>query len=176
MAILQAGPWATKESDSFVDEPVTLGTGTAPVNCANDYSSTDWPWKYIVGESYFEGDPISWYTSPYLSDEGVDLGYTFTSSEKEATLIVEFFYQAVSSWSFASGEALAVDCDTETITCIATGMDGTLHVNASGSSGSLDLSTLTFPASTTPVHVKIYINGTYNGINFASIAIQFYLD
>jgi len=173
MAILRAGPWATKESDSFVDEPVTLGTGTAPVNCANDYSSTDWSWKYIA-YAEFEDLPGGWGTLTSL-DGGVFVGDTEGTVVRDSTTIVEFFYQAVSSWSFTYGEALAVG-DTETATCVATGMDGTLHVNASGVGGSLDLSTLTFPASTTPVHVKIYTNATNDGAFSGYTEIQFYLD
>jgi len=45
MAILRAGPFASS-SDSFLDEPTTATLGTYPVNCANDTSSSAWPWKY----------------------------------------------------------------------------------------------------------------------------------
>jgi hypothetical protein len=45
MAILRAGPFASS-SDSFLDEPVTPSVSIVPVNCANDTSSSAWPWKY----------------------------------------------------------------------------------------------------------------------------------
>ena len=45
MAILRAGPFASS-SDSFLNEPVTPSVSIVPVNCANDTSSSAWPWKY----------------------------------------------------------------------------------------------------------------------------------
>ena len=172
MAILQAGPWATKESDSFVSEPVTLGTGTAPVNCANDYSSMDWPWRYIA-YAQFEDDPGGW--GELTSSGGVFTGDTPGTIVRDSETIVEFFYQAVSSWSFSTGEAIS-DGNTASATCVATGMDGTVHVNESDSgagTATLDLTTITFPASTTPVHVKIRAFGTEDGVDSGYSEIQF---
>ena len=44
-AILRAGPFASS-SDRFLNEPDEPSPSILPVNCANDTSSSAWPWKY----------------------------------------------------------------------------------------------------------------------------------
>ena len=44
-AILRAGPFASS-SDSFLDKPDPAVYDIFPVNCANDTSSSTWPWRY----------------------------------------------------------------------------------------------------------------------------------
>ena len=51
-AILRAGPFASS-SDSFLNQPDEPSALIDPVNCANNTSSSNWPWRYndIVGKN-----------------------------------------------------------------------------------------------------------------------------
>lgn len=109
MAILRAGPFASS-SDSFLD------SGT-PVNCANDTSSSAWPWKYNDGvtkslethtgcETGGGGETIpttSTSTTTDVSTETATGDFSITSSASsnlitKMTTTLSFYYQAAQSF------------------------------------------------------------------------------
>lgn len=84
-AILRAGPFATS-SDSFVDEPLVANSSTLPVNCANDTSSSTWPWKYSLSSSFSKNVHTGWEeTSPDDYDAILSSSFDSNSSYQNAT-------------------------------------------------------------------------------------------
>lgn len=109
MAILRAGPFASS-SDSFLD------SGT-PVNCANDTSSSAWPWRYsnkvikvLTTHTGCETDgggetipTTSTSTTTDVSTETATGDFSITSSASSnntAAVVIRFsfYYQAAQSF------------------------------------------------------------------------------
>lgn len=110
MAILRAGPFANS-TDSFLD------SGT-PVNCANDTSSSAWPWKYndgvtkslethtgceVVSESGENFPTTSTSNTTTISTETATGDFSITSSASsnlitKMTTTLSFYYQAAQSF------------------------------------------------------------------------------
>lgn len=111
-AILRAGPFASS-SNSFLDEPGTPSSSFIPVTCANDTSSSVWPWKYLEVQDIANvthtgcdagGLPTSstsnTVTSSYKTATG-DFSISHSSSSNNTTILTttfQFAYQAVQSF------------------------------------------------------------------------------
>jgi len=109
MAILRAGAFASS-SDSFLD------SGT-PVNCANDTSSSAWPWKYNDGvtkslethtgcETSGGGENVPTTSTSNTTTESTETAtgdFSITSSASsnlitKMTTTLSFYYQAAQSF------------------------------------------------------------------------------
>jgi hypothetical protein len=93
MAILRAGPFASS-SDSFLNEPVNPSASIVPVNCANDTSSSAWPWGYVANTSQVITNHTGWEQTP--SGESPTNTTTEGSSEELETLTGSSFSKSLS--------------------------------------------------------------------------------
>ena len=114
-AILRAGPFASS-SDSFLNEPSPFDSNINPVNCANDTSSSTWPWRYndVVNKVLtthtgceFTPNGFEPVTSTSTSSNGLlktataDFSISDSASSNNVTRMtttLSFYYQAAQSF------------------------------------------------------------------------------
>tara|TARA_R110000796_G_scaffold98617_1_gene206102 strand:- start:795 stop:1316 length:522 start_codon:yes stop_codon:yes gene_type:complete len=154
MAILRAGPFSIG-SDSFLNEPVPA-TFAAPVNCASDGTSANWPWRFRFSTisrdtpsvfSYIDGFPdVSGSDSSLGSFSGSALWYYQATSSFSLTFTYEVIantnnggYQSASFYVRTKDGDFILDNDS------GFGITATI-------SGSV---TLEFPASVVPTIILI---------------------
>lgn len=170
-AILRAGPFASTSS-SFLNEPNPFDGSIHPVNCANDISSSAWPWKYnesisktLTTHTGCESTPNGDVPVTSTSTSSVGLVETATgnftisdsvSSNKEVRLDISlgFAYQATQSFDIKITYNISASGDSSLSQQGSTGFLDSFLSSGSGPiegfpsvSGSV---TRTLPASVVP--------------------------
>jgi len=154
MAILRAGPFASL-TDSFLDEsgdpPVR---DTYPVNCALDFNSSTWQWRYL---KLPKDNPI--FSAGSYVDGAVNFSFTGGGSPSGF-----FYYQATSDVDMVVSYDLSADTPDEpgdpfvTLNVVVY-VDGVLDFfDVENSRGNVSISgnpTITLPATTVPKRVRI---------------------
>lgn len=173
-AILRAGPFATS-TDSFLNSGI-------PVNCANDTSSSAWPWRYVVSTSESVTNHIGWEVDPDGNDaptfdsnsnttqqlktvtESFSATESFSESlslntnvEAQVGIVFNFAYQSVEDFDITVNYNGSVSSGGDSL------------ISASGAftsdTGSLSLSqTLTLPRAVKPNFVRLNIQSS--GFNY----------
>jgi len=163
MAILRAGPFASS-SDSFLDEPTTVTSGTLPVNCAKDTSSSSWPWKcYVLVDG--SNDDLESYLSGFQSISRTKSGSIPAGDDITVEVSFEFYVQCLSDITFTmaynlSATSPAFPFSGAGVYWAANGFsDSDVRSTEDESSVTASLSgskTITISASTKPQKVSFY--------------------